>query len=273
MTNSLFKILIKGGGDLATGVAARLFHAGFPVAITELPAPTMVRRAVCFGSAVYEGEITVEDLTAVRVEMDDIDTCLAQGKIPVVIDPAAETLTRWRPRVLIDAIIAKRNTGTRITDAPLVIALGPGFIAGQDCHYVIETNRGHWLGRIISQGAAQTNTNTPGAVKGQTKSRVLRAPAAGNVIPRAAIGDTVQAGQLIAKVNGHPVHAPFDGVLRGLVHPNVTVTPGYKIGDVDPRGVREHCFTISEKSLAIGGGVLEAILRQRAEGRRMKAEG
>jgi xanthine dehydrogenase accessory factor len=253
-------ILIKGAGDLATGVAARLFHAGFPVAMTELPSPTMVRRAVCFGSAVFEGEITVEDLTAARVEAEEIDNCLAQGQLPVVIDPAAATLTRWPPLVLIDAIIAKRNTGTRIDDAPLVIALGPGFSAGQDCHHVIESNRGHWLGRIISKGAAQTNTNSPGEVKGQTKSRVLRAPAAGHLTPHAVIGDTVQAGQLIAEVSGKPVLAPFDGVLRGLIHPSVAVTPGYKIGDVDPRGVREHCFTISEKSLAIGGGVLEAIL-------------
>ena len=262
-------ILIKGAGDLATGVAARLFHAGFPVAMTEIPAPTMVRRAVCFGSAVFEGKITVEDLSAVRVEAEEIDDCLAQGNIPVVVDPAAETLTRWPPLVLIDAIIAKRNTGTRINDAPLVIALGPGFSAGQDCHHIIETNRGHWLGRIISQGAAQANTNSPGEVKGQTKSRVLRAPASGHLTPHAAIGDAVQVGQLIATVNNEPALAPFDGVLRGLIHPSVAVTPGYKIGDVDPRGAREHCFTISEKSLAIGGGVLEAALASKVVQKRM----
>ncbi len=269
ITNPIFKntpILIKGAGDLATGVAARLFHAGFPVAMTEIPTPTMVRRAVCFGSAVYEGEITVEDLTAARVAANDIEGCLAQGKIPVVVDPTANTLKRWPPVVLIDAIMAKHNTGTRITDAPLVIALGPGFTAEQDCHYVIETNRGHWLGRIINRGAAQANTNTPGVVKGQTKSRVLRAPATGYLNPRAVIGEAVKAGDAIGTVAGEPVIVPFDGVLRGLIHPNVPLTPGYKIGDVDPRGTREHCFTISEKSLAIGGGVLEAILRWKAEG-------
>ncbi len=263
MINTLFKdtpILIKGAGDLATGVAARLFHAGFPVAMTELPTPTMVRRAVCFGSAVFDGEITVEDLSAVKASPDEIDDCLARGQIPVIVDPAAETLKRWPPAVLIDAIIAKRNTGTHISDASLVIAMGPGFYAGQDCHHVIETNRGHWLGRIISKGAAQANTNSPGEVKGQTKSRVLRAPASGHLSPHATIGDAVQLGQLIATVNNEPVLAPFDGVLRGLIHPSVAVTPGYKIGDVDPRGVREHCFTISEKSLAIGGGALESIL-------------
>jgi xanthine dehydrogenase accessory factor len=168
---------------------------------------------------------------------------------------------------MVDAIMAKANTGTTIQDAPLVIALGPGFTAGQDCHAVIETNRGHWLGRVIypgggplGNGQAEADTQTPGQVKGHAASRVLRAPAAGHVIPHAQIGDLMEAGQLIAVVNGHEIHAPFAGVLRGLVHSNVPVTPGFKIGDLDPRGEVGHCFTISDKSLAVGGGVLEAIL-------------
>ncbi|RMF03481.1 MAG: molybdenum hydroxylase, partial [Chloroflexi bacterium] len=151
------------------------------------------------------------------------------------------------------------NTGTRRSHAPLVIALGPGFSAGSDCHAVIETQRGHWLGRVIESGPAQPNSGTPGAVNGHT-NRVLRAPAAGHVQPRINIGDPVRAGQTIATVGNLPVVAPFDGVLRGLVHPNVLVTPGLKIGDLDPRGVVEHCFHISDKSLAVGGGVLEAVL-------------
>jgi xanthine dehydrogenase accessory factor len=168
---------------------------------------------------------------------------------------------------VIDGIMAKTNTGTTIRDARLVIALGPGFTAGQDCHAVIETNRGHWLGRVIypsggplGTGQAEADTQTPGQVKGFAADRVLRAPAAGHVIPQAQIGDMIEAEQLIAAVNGHEIRAPFAGVLRGLVHPNVQVTPGFKIGDLDPRGEVSHCFTISDKSLAVGGGVLEAVL-------------
>jgi xanthine dehydrogenase accessory factor len=156
--------------------------------------------------------------------------------------------------------MAKINTGTRITDAPLVIALGPGFTAGQDCHAVIETNRGHALGRVIYQGQAEPDTKSPGAIKGYTTGRVLRAPAPGYVTPRVEIGDVIRQNQLIATVNSHEIRASFDGILRGLVHPSVPVTPGLKIGDLDPRAQIEHCFTISDKSLAIGGGVLEAIL-------------
>ncbi len=261
--DSLFQnipILIKGGGDLATGVAARLFHVGFPVVITEHPTPMMVRRAVSFGAAITEGSITVEDITAKKSTAADVRSNLEQGFIPVVVDPTASIAQQWQPVVLIDAIMAKRNTGTRITDAPVVIALGPGFYAGRDCHIVIETNRGHRLGRIIRAGTAQPNTNIPGAVKDITKGRVLRAPAEGHLTPYAVIGDLVKGGDLIATINGQPVVAPFDGVLRGLIHPTVPLTPGFKIGDVDPRGNKDYCFSISEKSLAIGGGVLEAIL-------------
>ncbi|GAB4412747.1 MAG: hypothetical protein Kow00106_07490 [Anaerolineae bacterium] len=178
----------------------------------------------------------------------------------MLIDPAGVSIRALRPAVIVDARMAKRNLGTTISDAPLVIALGPGFVAGQDCHAVIETKRGHFLGRVIWQGAAEPDTGRPGSVQGHEADRVLRAPCDGELIPLAQIGDAVRAGQALATVSGEAVRAPFDGVLRGLLHPAVPVTRGLKIGDVDPRGVRAHCFTISEKALAVGGGVLEAIL-------------
>ncbi len=254
-------VVIKGGGDLASGVAYRLKRAGFPLVITELPAPLFVRRAVCYGEAIYQGQVTVEGITAQRVDSAARAAELAAtDTIPVLADPAGQAIGQLQPAVLVDAIMAKTNTGTAITNAPLVIALGPGFNAGQDCHAVIETNRGHRLGRVITAGPAQPDTRSPGEVKGHTGSRVLRAPVAGHVQPAAAIGDAIAPGQLIATVNGAEVRAPFAGVLRGLVHPAVAVSPGFKIGDLDPRGAVDHCFTISDKSLAIGGGVLEAVL-------------
>jgi xanthine dehydrogenase accessory factor len=254
-------ILIKGAGDLASGVAYRLKRAGFPLMMTELPTPLMVRRAVCFGEAVYTGKTTVEGITARRVDTPaQARDLTATGIIPVLVAPQPDAAQQLHPAVLVDAIMAKRNTGTTLADAPLVIALGPGFSAGQDCHAVIETNRGHWLGRVIYAGSAQADTKTPGPVKGHQTDRVLRAPASGHVLPAAALGQIIEPGQLIATINGVPVVAPFGGVLRGLIHPSVPVTPGLKIGDLDPRGVVEHCFTISDKSLAVGGGVLEAVL-------------
>jgi xanthine dehydrogenase accessory factor len=262
--NPLFKdtlILIKGAGDLASGVAYRLKRAGFPLIMTELSTPQMVRRAVCYGEAVYIGETTVEGITARRVDTPGEARRLAGTEtIPVLVDPGATVVTTIKPRVLIDAIMAKANTGVVIDAAPLVVALGPGFTAGQDCHAVIETNRGHRLGRVIYDGAAESDTRKPGPVKGHLAERVLRAPADGYVAAVTTIGDRVKQGQLVARVAGHEVRAPFDGVLRGLIHPSVAVTTGFKIGDLDPRAVVRHCFTISDKSLAVGGGVLEAVL-------------
>ncbi|MBI1878574.1 MAG: EF2563 family selenium-dependent molybdenum hydroxylase system protein [Chloroflexi bacterium] len=262
-------VLIKGAGDLASGVAYRLKRSGFALIMTELPTPLLVRRTVCFGEAVYNGEVTVEGLVARRVDtFEEVQTTLAASEmIPILVDPQASIVARLKPQVVVDAIMAKVNTGTTIHAAPLVVALGPGFTAGQDCHAVIETNRGHWLGRVIypgggptGNGQAEADTQTPGQVKGHIADRVLRAPAAGHVTPHAYIGDWINAGQLIATVNSHEIRAPFAGVLRGLVHPNIPVTPGFKVGDLDPRGEISHCFTISDKSLAVGGGVLEAIL-------------
>jgi xanthine dehydrogenase accessory factor len=264
-------VVLKGAGDLASGVAYRLYRSGFPTLMTELATPLMVRGAVSFGQAVYDGAATVEGVTARLAQNPHEALGLAgQGEIiPVLVDPEAQVVNMLRPSVLVDAIMAKRNTGTRITDAPLVIALGPGFTARVDCHAAIETNRGHWLARILYQGSPQPDTKTPGKVKGYTRGRVIRAPADGHLRPNAAVGDRLRKGDLIGHVNGHEVRAMFDGILRGLIHPRAPVTKGLKIGDLDPRDVNRHSFTISEKSLAIGGAVLEAILawlNQRAKG-------
>jgi xanthine dehydrogenase accessory factor len=252
--------IVRGGGDLASGVIYRLHRAGFPVIVTELEQPLLVRRTVSYGEAIYAGEITIEGVTAHRAtDISEAQAMLTNGIIPALVDPTGETITTLKPAVVIDARMTKVNTDTLIDDAPLVIALGPGFEAGVDCHAVIETNRGHHLGRVIWQGKPEPDTGTPGNIQGMTHSRVLRAPKDGSVIGAAAIGDTLQTGALIAEVGGEKLVAPFDGILRGLIHEQVHVNAGMKIGDLDPRAQRENCFTISDKSLAIGGGVLEAI--------------
>jgi xanthine dehydrogenase accessory factor len=254
-------VIVRGGGDLATGVVYRLSKAGFPVIVMELPQPLAIRRAVAIASAVFDGALTIEDLSVRRVATPSEARALAaDGIIPVLVDPDGESLHALRPAIVVDARMAKRNLGTRPDDAPLVIALGPGFSAGGDCHAVLDTNRGHRLGRVIWSGPAEPDTGRPGAIQGRQSDRVLRAPADGTVEPRCAIGDFVREGDLIATVGGEPLRAPFDGVLRGLIHPSVSVTTGMKIGDLDPRGKRDYCFEISEKSLAIGGGVVEAVL-------------
>ena len=256
-------ILLRGGGDLATGVAYRLHHAGFPVIVTELPHPLVVRRRVALATAVLENEVTVEDLRAVRVESPDEAMRLAPtGVIPIIVTselPLYSSLVT-RHSSLVDARMAKRNLDTTLSQAPLVIALGPGFVAGVDCHAVVETNRGHRLGRVIWQGTAEPNTGTPGVVGGKGAERVLRAPVAGVASWRVEIGDQVREGDIMGDVAGVAVAAPFDGVVRGLIAPGTVVPAAIKIGDVDPRGDVAACFTISDKALAIGGGVLEAVL-------------
>lgn len=254
-------VLLKGAGDLGTGVAWRLHKAGFPVVITELAQPRVVRRTVAFASAVYEGEIAVEGVTAWRAaNYDEAKGLIDDGIIPVLVDPITTSREFFDPAVLIDAVMAKQNTGTHIGDAPFVVALGPGFTPNVDCHAVIETKRGHNLGRVYWNRAAEANTGTPGEIGGKSTDRVLRAPRDGMVIGMRKIGDLVTAGSAIARVDDSEVVAPFEGMLRGLAHDGLVVRAGAKIGDVDPRANREHCFTISDKSLAIGGGVLEAVL-------------
>lgn len=241
-------------------MAWRLRRCGFPVVILEQPRPTVIRRMVAFATAVYEGSITVEGVMARRAEPHEVPGLLAEEVIPVLVDPDGNALPRLRPAVLVDAILAKRATGTRITDAGLVVALGPGFCAGKDCHAVVETSRGHTLGRVYWHGEALPNTGVPGELGGAGEKRVVRAPAAGVLRPLAQIGDTVRAGQVVAQVGEEAVTAGIGGVLRGLLHGGLSVTPGMKVGDVDPRGERDYCFTISDKALTIAGGVLEAVV-------------
>lgn len=265
-TTSL-RVVVKGGGDLGAGVAWRLHRCGFRVLVTETAQPTVIRRAVSFASAVYEGVVTVDGVTA-RLAADDagITAVWAAGEVGVLVDPEGTVIRRLRPDAVVDAILAKRNIGTRITDAPVVVALGPGFTAGVDCHAVVETNRGHNLGRVILEGSAEPNTGVPGSVGGESARRLLRAPAEGVFRAVRAIGDLVQAGDVVARVDDAPVRSQLDGVVRGLLHDGLRVSTGIKVGDVDPRGVVSHCFSISDKALAIGGGVVEAILflRRRA---------
>lgn len=256
-----FLVLVKGAGDLGTGVAWRLHRAGFPLIITELAQPLVVRRTVAFASAVYDESITVDGVTARHAKsFDDVQRLLMQKIIPVLVDPATRAREFFKPQILIDAVMAKRNTGTRVDDAPLVIALGPGFTPRVDCHAVIETNRGHNLGRVLWDRPAEANTGTPGEIGGKSGERVLRAPCAGAIQSIRQIGDAVIANEVVALVGEADVRAPFDGILRGLMHDGIVVQAGMKIGDVDPRARREHCFAISDKALAIGGGVLEAVL-------------
>lgn len=258
------KILIKGAGDLASGTAHRLWQAGFDVVMLELPQPLVVRRSVSFASAVYEGSVSIEGVEARCCqgieEADRIDELLGKRIIPVFIDPEGKLVQIYQPDVLVDAILAKRNTGTSIGDAPLVIGLGPGFTAGKDVHAVIETQRGHDLGRVIYNGSAAPNTGVPGDIAGFALERVLRAPAAGVFTTQKKIGDLVGEGETVATVNDVPVKAAISGVLRGLLFPGLEVEPGTKIGDIDPRGKEIAVHTISDKARSVAGGVLEAIL-------------
>ncbi len=262
-------VAVKGAGDLATGVIHRLSRAGFAVIATELPEPTVVRCTVAFAEAVTRGEMTVEDVTArLATSLQDIQATLAGGLVPIVVDPDGTLLRQMHPSVLIEATLSKYNSGVTMDDAPIVIALGPGYEAGKDVHAVIETNRGHNLGRVYLRGGAESNTGVPGAIGGYTIERLLRAPCAGALYGVRQIGDLVQAGETVAVVRTNqtsdnetaPVVATISGILRGLMRDGLHVSSGMKVGDIDPRAAREHCFTISDKSRAVAGGVLEAIL-------------
>jgi xanthine dehydrogenase accessory factor len=253
--------LIYGGGDLASGVAARLFRVGIQVVIAELPQPLAVRRSVTFASAVYDGEIEVEGIRASLVDgIEAVQNHLVDGVIPVVVDPQLRSRLTLHPDVVVDGRMLKKAPEYEHPAAPLVVGLGPGFVAGENCHAVIETMRGHYLGRVYWQGSAEPDTGVPESVQNHQTERVLRAPAAGMLQNKVGIGDIVHSGDIIAEVEGHPVVAHFDGLLRGLLHEGVNVVEGMKIGDLDPRVDGRMHLHISDKALAIGGGVLEAIL-------------
>jgi len=253
-------VVIRGGGDLATGVAVRLFRAGFPIIILEVDYPTVIRLPVSFARAVYEGKTTVEGIEAILISSwEETANIIKLQKVPVLIDPEGSCIKKLSPTVLVDAILAKRNLGTRMDQEPLVIGLGPGFTAGEDVDVVIETERGHNLGRVLYQGQAAPDTGVPGEVGGESKRRLLRAPAEGKIVPLHKIGDLVKVEEVIAKVEGVPLKAEISGILRGLIYPQSWVTKGMKVGDIDPRGIREYCFTVSDKARSLGGAVLEAI--------------
>ncbi len=264
MTVEDLTIGIKGGGDLATGIALRLYRSGFTrLFMMEAHEPTVIRRKVAFASAVYQDRIEVEGVTAILADNPGQITGLwDQGKIPVLSDPEWHALDQINPHVLIDAIIAKKNLGTRIADAELTIGLGPGFTAGHDVNTVIETQRGHDLGRLIYTGGAAANTSQPEAVRGITGDRLLRAPCNGKFKSIADLGDAVVSGQILGHVNDTPVISKISGVVRGLIHDGLKVNKGRKIGDVDPRGEIRYCNTVSDKARSLGGSVLEAILGQ-----------
>lgn len=255
------KIWIRGAGDLATGIALRLYRSGFDIIMSDTAVPTTVRRTVAFSPAVYTGETSVEGITGKLCEnISMIDTVIESGCIPVIVDPSGEIMKEYKPDVIVDAIIAKTNIGTKITDADIVIGVGPGFEAGVDCHAVVETKRGHNLGRVLWSGSAYPNTGVPGNIGGYTVERIIRATADGMFKAKVNIGDYVKAGDLLAYCDETPVYANIDGIVRGLLQDGVKVKTGMKSGDVDPRAEKEYCFTVSDKASAIGGGVLEAIL-------------
>ncbi|MCI8537468.1 MAG: EF2563 family selenium-dependent molybdenum hydroxylase system protein [Oscillospiraceae bacterium] len=254
-------IVVRGAGDIATGIALRLWRAKISVVMTDLEWPTAIRRTVCFSQAIPLGETTVEDVTARRAEdAAQARALLAQGVIPVLADPEGRCIPVLRPDGVVDAILAKKNLGTKITGAPVVVGVGPGFTAGVDCHAVVETMRGHYLGRVLYHGSAQPNTGIPGLIGGFAGERVLRAPAKGLFHPRKEIGDRVQEGDTAATVDGVPMLCTLDGVLRGILPEGTPVFPGMKAGDIDPRCEIAHCHCASDKALAVGGGVLEALL-------------
>jgi len=256
------KVLIKGAGEHASGAAHRFFRCGFPVVMTELEHPRAVRRAVSFCAAIHHGETEVEGVRGVRYLLDQAEVLqrFDGSHVPVFVDPTCRLREIWHPDVIIDGRILKYNLDNSVLDARLVIGFGPGLLAGRDVHYVVETDRGHDLGRIIAVGMAAPNTGVPGDISGRSHERVLRAPAAGILLAEAEIGDHVREGQRLATIEGVPVVSRLTGVLRGLIYPGSWVVEGQKIGDVDHRGAREACFTLSDKTRTISGAALEIVL-------------
>jgi xanthine dehydrogenase accessory factor len=255
------RILVRGGGDLASGVIFRCARAGWEVFVTELEQPLAVRRKVSFSQAVYDGIIEIEGLKAERADSyRQAEDIIKLGKIPVLVDPSCESRHELRPDIIIDARMTKRPPELPFPSAVFMIGLGPGFSAGVNCQAVIETIRGPFLGRVIWDGSAELNTGVPDTVGAYRDERVLRSPDDGRIFAIAQIGDQLKPGQLVALVAGKSIYSPFEGVLRGLIQDGLYVSKGMKVGDVDPRNDPRLCRLVSEKALAVGGGVLEAIL-------------
>jgi molybdenum cofactor cytidylyltransferase len=255
-------VVVRGGGDIATGTIHKLYKCGFKVLVLETANPTAIRRSVSFCESVYDGSAVVEGVTAKLVRsQSEISLCWEEGTIPVAVDPQGELIRILKPLAVVDAILAKKNLGTERSMAPITIGLGPGFTAGIDVDIVIETMRGHSLGRLIFEGSALPNTGIPGEIAGHSGDRVIHSPDSGVIQNAAEIGDTVSKGSVIAWVGGSAVKATIDGILRGIIRNNSMVSSGMKIADIDPRlSERPNCFFISEKARNIAGGVLEAIL-------------
>ena len=254
-------VLIKGGGEVASAVAHKLFRAHFRVCMTEIPHPIAVSRGVAFCEAIYDGEKEVEGMVAKLVSSaDDILPTWAESKLPIIVDPRASIRNSLHPDVIVDAIMAKKNLGTKISHAPLVIGLGPGFRIGEDAHMIIETNNTENLGKVILSGEAEPNTGIPLRIGGLTEERVLHSPAKGLFHSVRVIGDFVAAGDTVALVSNRPVKAQIDGVLRALLRDGLEVDKQTKLGEIDPSGDKQVCYTIRPRMRAIAGGVLEAIL-------------
>ncbi len=256
-------VLIRGGGDLATGVAVRLHRCGFCVVITEIDKPLAVRRLVAFAQAVYASECLVEDVHArLAPDLSEANRILEDGDVPVMIDPRADCRNELEPSVLVDARMRKAAPEIGLDAADFVIGLGPGFIVDRDCHAVVETNRGHDMGRVIWEGSAEADTSIPESVAGYDVDRVIRSPADGILMDGILLASLVEEGDEVARVGEKIIIAPFRGILRGLLHDRTSVHAGMKVGDLDARMERTYATRISDKALAVGGGVLEAILSQ-----------
>ena len=255
-------VVVRGGGDIATGSIQKLYRAGFKVLVLEIAKPSAIRREVAFCEAVYEKEIVIEGIKAkLCSNLEEIERCWDKKQIPILIDSKGESIEKVKPQVVVDAILAKKNCGTTIDMAPITIGLGPGFIAGEDVDIVVETMRGHNLGKLIFEGRPMENTGIPGIIKGVGKERVIYSPCKGVIKNISKIGDMVEKNQIIATVNGVEVLATISGVLRGLIRDGYEVPERFKIADIDPREEElANCFTISDKARAVGGAVLEAVL-------------
>ncbi|MBS9778807.1 MAG: EF2563 family selenium-dependent molybdenum hydroxylase system protein [Campylobacteraceae bacterium] len=260
MKNNL--VLIRGAGDIATGIAVRLFNSGFKIVMSEISKPSSIRRKVCFSEAIYDGKTEVENITCKKANtLKDINEILHVNQVAVAIDEKNELYKNLKPNIVVDAILAKKNLGTHLGMAQIVIGVGPGFEANKDCHCVVETSRGHDLGRVIYKGSAKKNTGIPGVIAGVSKERVIYSPNAGALHVKAKIGDIVKKNDIIAYVGKSEVRATIDGVLRGLLRDGYEVSERFKIADIDPRvDEQKNCFSISDKARSVGGGVLEAIL-------------
>lgn len=254
-------VVIRGGGDIATGIGHRLYKAGFKIIIFETSQPLAIRRTVSFCEAIHSKETTVEGVKAVYCK--DVDSSLKvikEGNIPILIDPIGENIQRIKPIAVVDSILAKRNLGTNKSMAPITIGIGPGFTAGVDVDLVVESKRGHNLGKVIYKGPAEANSGIPGNVMGFKEERIIRAVANGNIIWNYRIGDLIEKDQVIGQISGVEIKAEIPGIIRGLIKEGMYVEEGLKIGDIDPRGESVDPMTISDKARAIGGGVLEGIM-------------